>query len=219
MKKVSTLKFEARAKELIILVIFIAVTSFTIIQVKNLLNQERIKNLTEQFSFSTTNDDEKGGSLIATLAQGDNTPLRVTGNAIAVLDIPSHSIRGQIVRGTDDETLKNYIGMFETCAEPGQIGNFCIAAHNNIYTELFRNLHKVSVGDKVRIVTVDHEYIYTVTSTETIEPTRTDVLRGGSKREITLITCTQAATKRICVKGELTSERELNETEKQEGVK
>ena len=77
----------------------------------------------------------------------------------------------------------------------------------------------IQIGDKIRIVTKTHEYIYTVTSTQTVDPTRTDVLEGSNKREITLITCTQAATKRIVVKGELTSERELNDQEKEEGVK
>lgn len=215
MKKVGRLKFEARAKEIVILFIFIAVTSFAIIEVKNLLNQEKVKSLTEQLNITTSGGDNNS-NILANLA---STPLRVTGNAIAVLDIPEYSIRGQIVEGTDDETLKNYIGKFVGSADPGEIGNFSLAAHNNIYTELFRNLHKVQVGDKVRIVTKTHEYIYTVTSTETVDPTRTDVLKGGTKREITLITCTQAATKRIVVKGELTSERELDEKEQEEGVK
>ena len=214
MKKIRKLKFKARFKEVLILIIFIAVTSFAIIEIKNLLNQEKIKNLTEQINIS--GGTQEGGGILASLAEG--TPLRGTGNAIAVLDIPAYSIRGQIAVGTDDETLKNFIGKFEGCADPGQIGNFCLAAHNNIYTELFRNLHKVQVGDKVRIVTKTHEYVYTITSTEVVEPTRTDVLNGGTKREITLITCTQAATKRIVVKGELTSERELDAQEQEEGV-
>lgn len=214
MKKIRKLKFKARFKEVLILIIFIAVTSFAIIEIKNLLNQEKIKNLTEQINIS--GGTQEGGGILASLAE--DTPLRVTGNAIAVLDIPAYSIRGQIAEGTDDETLKNFIGKFEGCADPGQIGNFCLAAHNNIYTELFRNLHKVQVGDKVRIVTKTHEYVYTITSTEVVEPTRTDVLNGGTKREITLITCTQAATKRIVVKGELTSERELDAQEQEEGV-
>ena len=216
MKKIGRFKFETRAKEIVILIIFIAVTSFAIIKVKNLLNQEKIKSLTEQIKINTSGGDSQKNNIIANLA---STPLRVTGNAIAVLDIPDYSIRGQIVEGTDDETLKNYIGKFVGSADPGQIGNFSLAAHNNIYTELFRNLHKVQVGDKVRVVTKTHEYIYTVTSTQTVDPTRTDVLKGGTKREITMITCTQAATKRIVVKGELTSERELNQKEQEEGVK
>ena len=216
MKKIGRFKFETRAKDIVILIIFIAVTSFAIIEVKNLLNQEKIKSLTEQIKINTSGGDSQKNNIIANLA---STPLRVTGNAIAVLDIPDYSIRGQIVEGTDDETLKNYIGKFAGSADPGQIGNFSLAAHNNIYTELFRNLHKVQVGDKVRVVTKTHEYIYTVTSTQTVDPTRTDVLKGGTKREITMITCTQAATKRIVVKGELTSERELNQKEQEEGVK
>ena len=216
MKKIGRFKFETRAKEIVILIIFIAVTSFAIIEVKNLLNQEKIKSLTEQIKINTSGGDSQKNNIIANLA---STPLRVTGNAIAVLDIPDYSIRGQIVEGTDDETLKNYIGKFVGSADPGQIGNFSLAAHNNIYTELFRNLHKVQVGDKVRVVTKTHEYIYTVTSTQTVDPTRTDVLKGGTKREITMITCTQAATKRIVVKGELTSERELNQKEQEDGVK
>ncbi len=216
MKKLRTYKIKARAKEIVILVIFIAVASFAIIEVKDLLNQEKIKSLTEEVSFSS---GQGNNGLLATLANKENVPLKVTGSAVAVLDIPEYGIRGQITVGTDDETLKNYIGMFNSSAEPGQIGNFSLAAHNNIYTELFRNLHKVKVGDKVRIVTKTNEYIYTVTSTEVVDPTRTDVLKGGTKREITMITCTQAATKRVVVKGELTSERELNETEQQEGVK
>lgn len=217
MKKIRRLKFKARFKEVVILAIFIAVTSFAIIQVKNLLNQEKIKNLTEQ--INVTGGNENNNNIFASLVKEENTPLRVVGNAIAVLDIPAYSIRGQIVEGTDDETLKNYIGKIQGTANAGEIGNFCLAAHNNIYTEIFRNLHKVQIGDKIRIVTKTHEYIYTVTSLEVVEPTRTDVLKAGTKREITLITCTQAATKRVIVKGELTSERELNSQEQQEGVK
>lgn len=215
MKTYKKFKFQARFKEVIILIIFIAVTSFAIIEVKDLLNQEKVKSLTEELQL---NGGSTNNNIIAKL-KGEDIPLRVTGNAIAVLDIPAYSIRGQIVEGTDDETLKNYVGKFIGSAEPGQIGNFSLAAHNNIYTELFKNLHKVQIGDKVRIVTKTHEYIYTVTSTQTVDPTRTDVLEGSNKREITLITCTQAATKRIVVKGELTSERELNDQEKAEGVK
>ena len=216
MKNIRKLKFKARFKEVVVLVIFIAVTSFAIIEVKNLLKLENVKRMTEEISFSSS--DGSNSNILASFVNKENVPLRVTGNAIAVLDIPAYSIRGQIVEGTDDETLKNYIGKFIGCADAGQIGNFCLAAHNNIYTELFRNLHKVQIGDKVRIVTKTKEYTYTVTSTETVDPSRTDVLRAGTKREITLITCTQAATKRIVLKGELTSERDLDKKEQEEGV-
>ncbi|MDO4283490.1 MAG: class D sortase [Clostridia bacterium] len=194
--------------EILILVIFIAVVSFTAINIKNLLKREEIKNITEAITTGSSNTAQSGG-IFASLYSKEDTELKVTGNAIAVLDIPSRGIRGQIATGTDDETLKNYIGWFESTAEPGQVGNFCVAAHNNIYTELFANLHNVQIGDRVRIVTTKNEYIYRVTSKETVEPDRTDVLDGSTKREITMITCTAAATKRVVVKGELVSEKTL----------
>ena len=57
MKKLKSFKFKTRAKELVILVLFIAVTSFAIIEVKNLLNKENIKALTEQINFSDNGED------------------------------------------------------------------------------------------------------------------------------------------------------------------
>lgn len=202
-------KPKIRFNEIIILVVFIAVVSFTAINIKNLLKREEIKNITEAITTGST--ETKSGGVFASLYSNEDTTLKVTGNAIAVLDIPSRGIRGQIANGTDDETLKNYIGHFESSVEPGQVGNFCVAAHNNIYTELFANLHNVQIGDRVRIVTTTNEYIYRVTSKETVDPDRTDVLEGSTKREITMITCTAAATKRVVVKGELVSEKTLEE--------
>ncbi len=196
-----------RVNEIIILVIFIAVVSFTAINIKNLLKREEVKNITEAVTSSSS--DAESGGFFASLYSSEDAKLKVTGNAIAVLDIPSRGIRGQVANGVDDETLKNYIGRFETTAEPGQIGNFCVAAHNNIYTELFANLHNVQIGDRVRVVTLDKEYVYRVTSKDIVTPDRTDVLDGGTKREITMITCTAAATKRVVVKGELVSETTL----------
>ena len=128
----------------------------------------------------------------------------------AVLDIPSVGIRGKIIEGTDDTTLKNYIGMFKGSSLPGSYGNFCIAAHNNIYTEIFRNLHNVKVDDKVRVITKNYEYVYIVKSIDEIAPTQTEVLdQDYSKKEITLITCTDLGRTRIVVKGILMSQIEI----------
>lgn len=202
-------KHKIKFNEILILIVFIAVVSFTAINIKNLLKREEIKNITE--AITTGSSEKKSGGIFASLYSNEDTPLKVTGNAIAVLDIPSRGIRGQVVNGIDDETLKNYIGRFESSAEPGQVGNFCVAAHNNIYTELFANLHNVQIGDRVRIVTMTNEYIYRVTSKEVVTPDRTDVLEGSTKREITMITCTDAATRRVVVKGELLSEKTIEE--------
>ena len=64
MKKIRKLKFKARFKEVLILIIFIAVTSFAIIEIKNLLNQEKIKNLTEQINISGGTQEGGGDTCI-----------------------------------------------------------------------------------------------------------------------------------------------------------
>ena len=129
--------------------------------------------------------------------------ITVSGNAIAVLQIPSQGIKGVVKEGTDNQTLKNYIGMFKGAAMPGQVGNFSVAAHNNIYTEIFRNLNKVNIGDEVKVITKTATYTYKITSKQTVSPTSIEVINNSDKREITLITCNYNASARIVLKGEL----------------
>ena len=130
--------------------------------------------------------------------------------AIAVIDIPSVGIRGQVVEGTSDAVLKTYIGKFVDSAGPGESGNFCVAAHNNIYTEIFRNLYKVEVNSEVRVITKEKEYVYKVKSVNKIQPTQIEVLEADPKlHEITLITCSDMSRTRIVVKGDLVSQKEI----------
>ena len=117
--------------------------------------------------------------------------LVVRDNVTAVVEIARVNIRAEVVEGTDAKTLKVYAGKFDHSVNPGQIGNFSVAAHNNIDTELFRNLYKVQIGDIVRVVTKDGEYKYKVTQKFKVLPTQFEVTDNGDKAEITLITCTQ----------------------------
>lgn len=129
--------------------------------------------------------------------------LVVRDNVTAVVEIARVNIRAEVVEGTDAKTLKVYAGKFDHSVNPGQIGNFSVAAHNNIDTELFRNLYKVQIGDIVRVVTKDGEYKYKVTQKFKVLPTQFEVTDNGDKAEITLITCTQGTKRRLVVKGEL----------------
>ena len=201
-----------KIKEIIILIIFIAIVSSIAINIKDTLSKDELANIEETKDLANTIDTN-----IDELVNGENKEAVVDENQIiqeqikegvfAVIDIPTVGVRGKVVEGTDDETLKNYIGMFKGCNLPGEYGNFSVAAHNNIYTEIFKNLHKVNVNDKVRVITKDYEYIYIVKSVEEISPRKTEVLDADySKREITLITCTDLGRTRICVKGDLISQ-------------
>lgn len=199
---------KSRVKEIIILIIFIVLASYTAISIKEFFNKDETSELTDASDIAQTIDtkvDNIENEVNEENATKQNADEIVVDDSIfAVIDIPSVGVRGKVVLGTDDETLKNYIGMFKGCNMPGEYGNFCVAAHNNIYTEIFRNLHKVNIGDRVRVITKDYEYVYMVKSVNEISPTQTEVLEPNySKKEITLITCTDLGKSRISVKGDL----------------
>ena len=194
-----------KVKEIIILVLFIVVVSAGAIFVKNIIrdkNQE--KEIEALINVEFKGEPGSGEVASGSVEEKKEEQITVTGNAIAVLQIPSQGIRGIVKEGTDNETIKNYIGMFKGSALPGQPGNFSVAAHNNIYTEIFRNLNKVNIGDEVKVTTRTATYTYKITSKQTVSPTSIEVINNdNSKREITLITCNYNASARIVLKGEL----------------
>lgn len=195
-----------KKKEIIILVLFIIVVSAGAIFIKNWIRDKK-QEKEIQALINVEFNGEAGGTENAasgdTQKADDNVTVTVTGNSIAVLQIPSQGIKGIVKEGTDNQTLKNYIGMFKGAAMPGQVGNFSVAAHNNIYTEIFRNLNKVNIGDEVKVTTKAATYVYKITSKQTVTPTSIEVINNSDKREITLITCNYNASARIVLKGEL----------------
>lgn len=191
-----------KKKEIIILVLFIIVVSAGAIFVKNWFRDKK-QEKEIQALINVEFNGEAGGTENAASGDTQKTDDTVTGNSIAVLQIPSQGIKGIVKEGTDNQTLKNYIGMFKGAAMPGQVGNFSVAAHNNIYTEIFRNLNKVNIGDEVKVTTKTATYVYKIISKQTVTPTSIEVINNSDKREITLITCNYNASARIVLKGEL----------------
>lgn len=194
-----------KKKEIIILVAFIIVVSTVAIIIKNVIRDKQQEKEIEalinvEFKGDANTNSATGDSQVANTNDGN---VKVTGNSIAVLQIPSQGIKGIVKEGTDNQTIKNYIGMFKGSALPGQVGNFSVAAHNNIYTEIFRNLSKVNIGDEVKVTTKTNTYTYKVTSKQTVSPTSIEVINNGTKKEITMITCNYNASARVVVKGEL----------------
>jgi len=193
-----------KKKEIIILVLFIIVVSAGAIFIKNWIRDKKQEKEIQALINVEFNGEAGGtGNAASGNTQKADDNVTVTGNSIAVLQIPSQGIKGIVKEGTDNQTLKNYIGMFKGAAMPGQVGNFSVAAHNNIYTEIFRNLNKVNIGDEVKVTTKTATYVYKITSKQTVTPTSIEVINNSDKREITLITCNYNASARIVLNGEL----------------
>lgn len=129
-----------------------------------------------------------------------------SGDEIGIIEIESVNLKNVIVESTDNEYLKHHVCHFEESAMPGEYGNFALAGHSSTYyyNQVFNEVHKVEVGDKIKITTVDNEFVYTITETNVVESDEIDVLdQDMSKKEITLVTCTNAGKQRFIVKGEI----------------
>ena len=68
----------------------------------------------------------------------------------------------------------------------------------------FNELHKVKINDEIEIETTKGIFKYKITEKFDTEAENTSVLtQDMSKKEITLVTCTNGGKKRLIIKGEI----------------
>lgn len=196
-----------------ILIGCIVLISSGIIMYRNTITAEKLYNEILVFEDNEINEnvvsDAEGESAVSDETKKEPNNIsnmfvqQISADAIGVLEIPSVGIQGIIKEGVEYSTLERYVGMFNGSASPGTKGNCCLAAHNNTYTQLFRNLDNVSMGDLVKIRTRKAEYTYKIYDKFVVEPTQTEVLGKSDKKIVTIITCTPSGLQRIVVRGEL----------------
>lgn len=110
-----------------------------------------------------------------------------------------------VVQGDGWEQLKKGVGQHIGTANPGEVGNVVLSAHNDIFGELFRYLDKLKPGDEIILSTGARDFVYKVTGTRIVEPTEVSVMDPTPRATITLISCYPYLidTERIVVSGEL----------------
>jgi sortase A len=112
----------------------------------------------------------------------DDTPLR--------LNVPRLNIDGPIVQGVDWNALQQGIGMLPNGSLPRNNGdNVVLAAHNDIYGEIFRDLDQLEAGDELQIQTRSGIYTYSVRETLLVEPDDVHVMESQGTAMLTLISC------------------------------
>ena len=223
--KMSDFKFKVKPWEIIVVVAVIVVLSVATILIKNHVKSEELNSL----SLADETNIEDGDSVIQVDSEELEVPSEQKANtdtssnetgskastkiviqkgSTGVLQIPSINVLAQITEGSDPDTLRNYVGVVEGSSRPGQIGNYVLAAHNNIDTEIFRNLNKIENGALVYVYTQSKMYTYKINDMYYVNPTQVEVLdKSKDKKEITLITCNFNASQRFIVKGTLVSEK------------
>ncbi len=121
---------------------------------------------------------------------------------IGSIEVPSIGIKYPILSNASDELLKiapcRFFGPF-----PNEVGNLCIAAHNYDNNKFFSNLHKLEIGDPIKIYDSNNSliiyYVYNKYEINQNNTSCTSQYTHG-KREITLVTCNNINKNRLIVK-------------------
>lgn len=119
--------------------------------------------------------------------------------------IPKITVDAPIVNGVAWEDLKKGVGHLPGSANPGERGNLYLAAHNDIYGEIFRYLEKLEPGDEYFIYAGEQKFRYVVKEKRIIKPTEVEVMLPTTEPIATLQTCHPylVDTHRLVVIGEL----------------
>jgi sortase A len=134
------------------------------------------------------------------------------GKALAVLDIPKIQLDNKvIVEGVGRDELRKGPGHVPSTVLPGQDGTFGVSGHRTTYGAPFYRLNELGKGDTITVVTRAAVYTYTVTRTDIVRPTDTQVLDNVTgpdnkpKATIVLTTChpRYSARQRLIVFGDL----------------
>ncbi|MDV7399973.1 sortase, partial [Arthrospira platensis SPKY1] len=107
------------------------------------------------------------------------------------------------------DQLKKGVGQLIGSAQPGQNSNVVLAAHNDIFGEIFRHLDRLTPGDEIIISTERQAYTYVVRAIEVVTPTAVHVMDPTPFGQATLISCYpyQINTQRIVVFADLVQDR------------
>ena len=126
---------------------------------------------------------------------------------IGTLEIPKINLKYPILSYSDEENLNISPCRFAGPL-PNQIGNLCIAGHNNIDNSFFGRLYLLKFGDNIRIFDNKKNYKdYAIYAKYEIEKNNFECTSQdtASKRIVTLMTCNSLKDTRIILKAEETS--------------
>ena len=121
------------------------------------------------------------------------------------IQIPAINVDAPVVQGDGWEQLKKGVAQHPGSANPGQIGNIVLSAHNDVFGEIFRYLDQLQKGDKIIVYTANHAFTYNITDVKIVSPTAVEVMAPTSNPTVTLISCYpyMVDNKRIIVQARL----------------
>ncbi len=125
------------------------------------------------------------------------------------IQIPAIGVDAPVVQGDAWEQLKKGVGQMIGSPNPGQKGNLVLSAHNDVFGEIFRDLDKLQKGDEIIVYSSQRAYVYVVSQSQLVEPTRVEVMAPTREAVVTLISCYpyRVNTQRIIISAEFVEQR------------
>lgn len=196
MKKTRILDFAI----LILVIVAIIVASIILIRIKK--NKDTVSamgdvvNVVEDLQQNLQGEHSEAvkQQLLETTIQGYNIE--------GIIEIPSIELKYPIINQTNDKTMKISVTKF-TGGNINDIGNYCIAGHNNLDGTMFGKVKKLKNGDIIKLTNLYGETVeYQIFNMYVIDPNDvscTEIVEEGT-REVTLITCTNGRKNRLVTK-------------------
>lgn len=132
-----------------------------------------------------------------------NMPKEISGyEVIGKLEIPKIELTTYILSETTKDSLNTSVTKFYGPKING-LGNLCITGHNYNNKNMFKDLKKIEKNDIIYVTDIyDNKIEYIVYDIFKVYPKETQCLsqETNGERQITLITCTPGAIKRLIVK-------------------
>jgi len=122
------------------------------------------------------------------VATGPVAPAEAS-NGIGSIEIPSIGLTRSMYEGIGLSTLDYGPGHWPGTAMPGETGNAVIAGHRVSHHADFRNLQVMSPGDEVIFNTGSGRHVYSVVSTEIVQPDALWIIDQTSAPTATLFAC------------------------------
>ena len=138
---------------------------------------------------------------VLNLKEYEDMPKEIEGyKVVGKITIPKIEVEKYILEETTEEALKESVT--KICGPNiNKTGNFCIAGHN--YGNTFGWISSLEKGDEILLTdTYNRTVTYEVYYMERVSPYDTSCLSQETvgEREVTLVTCTLGAIKRVVVK-------------------
>ena len=196
MKKIKILDFA------ILILVVVAITIAILIVIRMKKSQETVNLMANvvntiedlQQNLQSENSEETKKQLLETTIQGYNIE--------GIIEIPSIQLKYPIINQTNDKTMKISVTKL-TGGNINEIGNYCIAGHNNLDGTMFGKIKNLKNGDTIKLTNLYGETIeYKIFDMYVIDPNDvscTDIVEEGT-REVTLITCTNGRKNRLVTK-------------------